>query len=88
MTDLYWHCLRCGANDPVELTGDEVTYDLGDREPCTDCGDGTAYVCTIRTGACYEQGRALGMSQREAWVRAVSKTCDDYIARRMMDGGA
>lgn len=68
---LYWHCLRCGGHDPVEPTGDPgVEYVLGDREPCVDCGEGTAYVVTLKMGARYEQGRAMGMTQSEAWLRA------------------
>lgn len=67
---LYWHCLACGAHDPVEPTGDDVAYGLGDHEPCIDCGDGTAHVVTTKMGAAYEQGLALGMGSREAWERA------------------
>lgn len=66
----YWHCLQCGAHDPVEPTGDEVEYTLGDHEPCIECGSGTAHVVTLRMGAAYEQGRALGMSAADAWARA------------------
>ena len=29
---LYWHCLHCGAHDPVEPTGGAENYTLGD--PC------------------------------------------------------
>ena len=57
--DLYWHCLQCGAHDPVEPTGGAEQYVLGDHEPCIDCGDGTAHVMTVRLAAAYEQGRAL-----------------------------
>ena len=72
LTDLYWHCLQCGNHEPVEDTGgsEEEQYMLGDCEPCIYCGDGTAHVVTLRMGAAYEQGRALGMSVREAWERA------------------
>jgi hypothetical protein len=66
MADLYWHCLKCGDHTVVELT--TPPYELGDHEPC-ECG-GTAHVMTLRMGACFEQGIALGMSEREAWKRA------------------
>jgi hypothetical protein len=71
--ELYWHCLQCGAHDPVEPTGgtEQEQYGLGDHEPCITCGSGTAYVVTLRMGACYEQGRALGMDIRDAWDRAL-----------------
>lgn len=67
---LYWHCLQCGAHEPVELTGGDEQYTLGDHEPCITCGDGTAHVVTLRMGAAYEQGLALGMGTRDAWERA------------------
>lgn len=68
--DLYWHCLQCGAHEPVEPTGGTNEYALGDKEPCITCGDGTAHVVTLRLGAAYEQGRALGLSIKNAWARA------------------
>jgi len=70
---LYWHCLQCGAHEPVEPTGgtEHEQYELGDHEPCITCGDGTAHVVTLHMAACYEQGRALGMSIRDAWNRAL-----------------
>jgi hypothetical protein len=68
--ELYWHCLQCGAHDPVQPTGGDDEYALGDHEKCVDCGDGTSHVVTLRIGAAYEQGLALGMSVREAWARA------------------
>lgn len=77
---LYWHCLHCGANDPVEPTGDvgptgeAVSYVLGDHEPCITCGDGTAHVVTIRLGAAYEQGLALGLGIKGAWARAQAQS--------------
>lgn len=68
--DLYWHCLRCGDSQLLQPTGDPAQdYALGDHEPC-ECG-GTAHVVTLRMGACYEQGRALGMSISAAWERAL-----------------
>lgn len=67
---LYWHCRRCGAHEPVEPTGGDERYRLGDREKCITCGSGMAHVVTLRMGAAYEQGRALGMSEQEAWARA------------------
>jgi hypothetical protein len=68
--DLYWHCLQCGDHEPVAPTGDGNEYVLGDKERCIKCGDGTAHVVTLQQGAAYEQGRALGMSVKEAWARA------------------
>lgn len=68
--DLFWHCLQCGAHDPVEPTGGPEKYTLGDHEPCISCGDGTAHVMTLRMAACYEQGLAMRMSTRDAWDRA------------------
>jgi len=69
---LYWHCLQCGAHDPVEPTGgtEQEQYALGDHEPCIKCGYGTAHVVTLRMGAHYEQGLALGMDISDAWERA------------------
>lgn len=69
VSDLYWHCLQCGVHDPVEPTTPE--YKLGDWEKCISCGDGAAHVVTLRRGAAYEQGRALGMTLRDAWARAL-----------------
>lgn len=69
-TQLYWHCLNCGAHEPVEPTGGTEQYGLGDRERCIDCGDGTAHVVTLQVGAAYEQGLAMGMSRSESWARA------------------
>lgn len=70
-TPLYWHCLHCGAHESVQPTGDaKQVYALGDREPCIDCDGGTAHVVTLRMGAAYEQGLALGMTINEAWERA------------------
>ena len=76
MTDevLYWHCLACGDHEPVEPTGGAEEYVLGDKERCITCGDGTAHVVTLRRGAAYEQGRALGMGSKDAWARALEKT--------------
>lgn len=28
---LYWHCLTCGAHDPVEPTGGSEEYVVGDK---------------------------------------------------------
>jgi hypothetical protein len=72
--NLYWHCLQCGEHDPVEPTGDTVEYALGDHEPCITCGDGTAHVVTLRQGAAYEQGLALGMGSSAAWALAKALT--------------
>jgi len=72
MMDLYWHCLKCGAHELVQPTGGDEKYVLGDKEKCIECGDGMAHVVTLRMGAAYEQGRALGMSVKAAWARAQS----------------
>lgn len=69
----YWHCLQCGAHDPVEPTGSDEQYVLGDHEPCIDCGDGTAHVMTLSSAAAYEQGIALGMSVGESFSLALKK---------------
>lgn len=58
----FWHCLDCGDHEPVELKS-------VDHERCFTCG-GIARVMTLRRGAAYEQGRALGMSVKDAWARA------------------
>lgn len=42
--DLYWHCAACGTYEPVEPTGGDDEYAVGDMERCIDCGDGTAHV--------------------------------------------
>ena len=85
--ELYWHCLQCGAHDPVEPTGgtERDQYALGDHEPCITCGDGTAHVVTLRMGACYEQGRALGMCIRDAWERAL-QCADDFTCAEHRGG--
>jgi hypothetical protein len=74
MTELYWHCLQCGDNHPVEPTGGplEEDYVSGDKEPC-ECG-GTSHVMTVQRAAAYEQGRALGMTLNDAWKRAQTLT--------------
>lgn len=71
---LYWHCLQCGDHAPVEPTGDGNNYALGDSEKCTECGEGFSHVVTLSRGACYEQGRAMGMTTHDAWARALSLT--------------
>lgn len=68
--DLYWHCLQCGAHEPVEPTTPE--YKIGDWEQCIDCGDGAAHVVTLKMGGAYEQGRALGLGIADSWDRAMS----------------
>ena len=75
MNDLYWHCLKCGAHDPVEPTDESA---LGDSEKCITCGDGMAHVVTTRTGAKYEQGRALGLDIDTAWSRATAPDLDAW----------
>ena len=73
--ELYWHCLRCGAHEPIESTGETASeYELGDHEPCIDCGDGAAHVMTLKQAAAYEQGLALGLDRDRAWKRAKELT--------------
>ncbi len=68
---LYWHCLQCGDHEEVKPTGGSHEYVLGDKEKCIACGEGMAHVVTLKQGACYEQGRALGLSVDSAWRRAL-----------------
>jgi hypothetical protein len=70
---LYWHCLKCGAHDPVKIASDKDQPVLLDYMPCTTCNNGMVYAVTIRLGAAYEQGLALGLSVEEAWSRAKDK---------------
>lgn len=71
--NLFWHCLSCGAHEPVATTGDVSPggeYEVGDHEPCITCPDGEAHVMSTRMAAAYEQGLALGMTPETAWERA------------------
>ena len=72
--ELFWHCLDCGDHEPITPTGGAESYDVGDKEKCIACGDGTAHVVTIKEGAAYEQGIALGLTRNEAWARATRVT--------------
>lgn len=63
---LYWHCLKCGDHEPVQPTGGEENYAVGDSEPCITCGHGMAYVMTVRMAAFYEQAIATGMNPADA----------------------
>ncbi len=58
--DAYWHCKFCGDHAPAE-----EPYDVGDKEPCTKCGQGTAHVMTLRQGARFEAEIARGERQPE-----------------------
>lgn len=83
MTDLYWHCLQCGAHESVAASTPE--YKLGDWEKCIDCG-GQCYVMTLKLGAAYEQGLALGLSRDEAWSRAKTLTSlKEQLAKAMAE---
>ena len=62
--DAYWHCKFCGAHDPAE-----EPYAVGDCEPCITCGEGTAYVMTLKQGAQFESEIARGLRQPERSYR-------------------
>lgn len=60
MSDLYWHCARCGAHEPVDPKGEGCN--LGDEEKCITCSDdppGMARVMTLQDAARIEQRHAL-----------------------------
>lgn len=67
--NLHWHCLQCGAIEPVMPVGYGQDYDLGDSEKCIACGDGMAHVMTLQMGAHFESGIAQGLSPDAAWAR-------------------
>lgn len=58
--DTWWHCTWCGNNERAE-----EPYDVGDKEPCAECGEGTAIVMTIAQAAKYESEIARGVRTRE-----------------------
>lgn len=66
--ELYWHCLHCGEHVPA--AGETA---LAHRK-CM-CG-GDLYAVTLKMGAAYEQGLALGLPLAEAWMRALSRRGD------------
>lgn len=58
--DLYWHCKFCGDHEKAE-----PPYELGDKEPCITCGQGTAHVMTIKEAAKFEAEIARGIRDPE-----------------------
>jgi hypothetical protein len=54
--DAYWHCTFCGDHEPAD-----PPYEVGDKEPCTTCGQGTAHVRTLKQAAQYESEIAQGL---------------------------
>lgn len=47
--DMWWHCSFCGNSESAE-----PPHEIGDKEPCALCGDGTAEVMTLKRAARYE----------------------------------
>jgi hypothetical protein len=58
--DLYWHCKFCGDHEKAESP-----YELGDKEPCITCGQGTAQVMTTKEAAKFEAEIARGIRSPE-----------------------
>lgn len=44
--DAWWHCAFCGDRAPAD-----EPYEVGDKEPCTECGEGTSHVMTVKQAA-------------------------------------
>lgn len=38
----WWLCKFCGHSEPAD-----PPYGIGDKEPCSDCSQGTSYVMTL-----------------------------------------
>lgn len=51
----------CGDDELVE----SPDYSLGDKEPCTTCGEGVAHVMTLVEAAAYEASIARGEREPE-----------------------
>ena len=60
MTDAFWHCKFCGDHAPAE-----APYVVGDKEPCSECGQGTAHVMTLKECARFESEIARGLRAPE-----------------------
>lgn len=58
--DTWWHCRFCGDHEHAE-----PPYELGDKEPCSECGEGTAVVMTLSEAAKFESEIARGLRERE-----------------------
>ena len=59
MRDAYWHCEWCGDHAPAD-----EPYEVGDSEPCTECGEGVSRVMTLRDSAQFESEVARGIRKR------------------------
>ena len=58
--DAYWHCKFCGDHEPAD-----EPYEVGDKEPCIKCGQGTCVVMTLKQGAQFEAEIARGIRSPE-----------------------
>lgn len=58
--DAHWYCKFCGDTEPAE-----EPYKVGDKEPCTTCGEGTAHVMTLADGARFASEVARGVRKPE-----------------------
>lgn len=58
--DAWWHCKFCGDHEQAE-----EPYEVGDKEPCITCGQGTAHVMTLKGAARFEAEIARGQREPE-----------------------
>lgn len=58
--DAWWLCKFCGDHEQAE-----APYDVGDKEPCSTCGVGTAHVMTLMDAARFESEIARGVRTPE-----------------------
>lgn len=58
--DAWWHCRYCGDHERAE-----PPYELGDKEPCSECGEGTSVVMTLKEAAKFESEIAQGLRRPE-----------------------
>ena len=58
--DAWWCCKFCINEEPAS-----EPYDIGDSEPCTECGEGTAHVMTAAEVAKLKSEMARGQRQPE-----------------------
>lgn len=54
--DAWWHCRYCGDHERAD-----EPYEIGDKEPCISCGEGTAVVMTLKDAAALESAIARGI---------------------------
>lgn len=74
---LRWQCRTCNADEPVEKTGGDHEYAVGDKEPCTTCPDGTAVVvASTRLGDLFDSMDRLA---RRMDTRETPKEFDEEI---------